>query len=91
MPPLTADREQVRQDAEMIDLAELRDAAENNGTSATTVYIGGPPWSVVLALVQAVEALQEFEHKTILGLDPTPPWNALDPFVSADSHPEPTS
>jgi hypothetical protein len=40
----------------VIDLAELRDAAKHDGTSATTVYIGGPGWDVVLALVTVVDA-----------------------------------
>lgn len=41
------------------DLAELRDAAENDGTSATTVYIGGPGWDAVRALIRVVDAAND--------------------------------
>ena len=42
-----------------IDLEELRDAAKHNGKSATTVYIGGPGWKTVRALIAVVDAAND--------------------------------
>lgn len=39
-----------------IDLAALREAAENDGETETAVYIGGPPWALLLPLLDVVDA-----------------------------------
>lgn len=49
---------EIKHKSDRINLAELREAAENDGESSTTVYIGGPGWNTVLALVEAVEAAE---------------------------------
>lgn len=38
------------------DLADLREAAENDGEGIATTYIGGPGWEVVRALIAVVDA-----------------------------------
>lgn len=48
--------------SEPISIAELREAAENDGISETVIYIGGPGWATVLALVEAVEAVHELRQ-----------------------------
>jgi hypothetical protein len=43
----------------LYDLAELREAAKNDGVGITTTFIGGPGWDVVRALVAVVDAAND--------------------------------
>ena len=59
-----------------IDLAELRDAATNNGESETTIYIGGPGWDVLLPLLDIVDAARAVSYTVMppLPKNPTGEW-----------------
>lgn len=72
--------------ATTFDLAELRDAAEHDGESATTVYIGGPGWEVVRALVAVVDAanaLTMVEIPKVRGKLPQQWYPAMDELLAA--------
>jgi hypothetical protein len=57
-----------------IDVAELEEAARNDGVSSTTVYIGGAGWDTVLALIEGVKALHELHDDEVCGC--TSPGNS---------------
>lgn len=60
------------------DADELRQAAENDGTSDTTVYIGGPPWDVVKALLDVLDAARVVSYTKMptFRKRPTDEWYA---------------
>jgi hypothetical protein len=66
------------------DLAELRDAADHDGESATTVYIGGPGWEAVRALVAVADAANGLTTINVPRGRKPPEWYAaMDRLLAA--------
>jgi hypothetical protein len=63
------------------DLDELRAAAEHDGESATTVFIGGPGWDVIRAFIDVVDAARAVSYTFMPPLPKRPPtewYRAMD-------------